>query len=152
MDLKSLNLLWYWHARWVINILFCILFIVVNITIYDNTSKIYLCSYLACYIRQCVVMLHTCLWRSALSVVNDMGYFPGVGTTILGHGRAVQQWWPPFWGFLIQLGPYNFIPQHNPIDLLFLQKNRFVSITLVPEILGPNVGLMIHYNVLCNRF
>ncbi len=52
----------------------------------------------------------------------------GVGTPILGHGREVPQWWPPFWGFSIRLGPY-FIPQHNLIDPSFCRKNRFVSIT-----------------------
>ncbi len=46
---------------------------------------------------------------------------PAVGTHILEHGREVLWWWPPFGGFSIQLGPY-FIPQHVPIDPLFLQK------------------------------
>ncbi len=52
----------------------------------------------------------------------------GGGTHILGHGREVPRWWPPFLRFSIRLGLY-FIPHHNPIDPLFLQKNRFVSIT-----------------------
>ncbi len=30
----------------------------------------------------------------------------GGGTFILGHGREVPRWWPPFWGFSIWLGPY----------------------------------------------
>ncbi len=50
-----------------------------------------------------------------------------VGTPILGHGREVPWWWTSFWGFSIWLGPY-FIPQHDPIDPLFLQ-NWFASIT-----------------------
>ncbi len=46
-----------------------------------------------------------------------------------------------------------FIPQHNPIDPLFLQKKIGLSLShLVPEILGPKVGLFFHQIVLFNRF
>ncbi len=77
---------------------------------------------------------------------------PGVGTSIIGHGREVTWWWPPFWAFSIQLGPY-FIPHHNPIDPLFLEKKIGWSLShLVPEILGPKVGLIFHQNVLFDRF
>ncbi len=47
-----------------------------------------------------------------------------MGTPILGHGTAVMT---PILGFSIRLGPY-LIHQHNPIDPIFLQKNRFASI------------------------
>ncbi len=58
-------------------------------------------------------------------------------------GSAVMT---PFWG-------HYFISQHNPIDPLFLQKKIRLSIShLVPEILGPKVGLIFHQNVLFNRF
>ncbi len=74
------------------------------------------------------------------------------GTSILGHGREVPWWWHPFWRFIIRLGPY-FIPQHDPIDLLFLQKGISVSLShLVPEILGRKFGLLFHQNVLFNQF
>ncbi len=46
---------------------------------------------------------------------------PGLGTPILRHGREVLRWWPPFFKFSIRLGTY-VIPQHIPIDSLFLQK------------------------------
>ncbi len=52
---------------------------------------------------------------------NNLFYIPGVGTPILEHGRDVPRWWPPFLKLSIRLGPY-FIPHHNPIDFLFLQK------------------------------
>ncbi len=53
----------------------------------------------------------------------------------------------PFFKFSIRLGPY-FIPQHNPIDPLFLQKKIGFSLShLVPEILGPKVGLIFHQNL-----
>ncbi len=46
-----------------------------------------------------------------------------------------------------------FIPQHNPIDLFFLQKKIGLSLShLVPEILGPKVVVIFHQNVLFNRF
>ncbi len=51
---------------------------------------------------------------------------------------------PHFFKFLIQLGPY-FIPQHHPIDPFFLQKKIGLSLShLVPEILGPTVGLIFY--------
>ncbi len=44
----------------------------------------------------------------------------------------------------IQLGPY-FMTHHNLIDPFFLQKKIGLSLShLVPEILGPNVGLNFH--------
>ncbi len=58
---------------------------------------------------------------------------------------------PPFWGTSIRLGPY-FIPPHNPIDTLFLQKNQLSLSHLVPEILGPKIGLILHQNVLVTIF
>ncbi len=49
---------------------------------------------------------------------------------------------PRLWDFLIRLGPY-FIPQHNPIDPLILAETINLSLShLVPEILGPKVGLI----------
>ncbi len=56
-----------------------------------------------------------------------------------------------FFLFAIRLGPY-FIPQHNPIDPLFLQKKAVCLSHLVPEILGPKVGLTFHQNVFFNIF
>ncbi len=65
----------------------------------------------------------------------------GRGTHILGHGREVPLWWPAFLRFSIRLGLY-FIPPHNPIDPLFLQEKIGLSLShLVPEILGPKVGV-----------
>ncbi len=76
----------------------------------------------------------------------------GGDTPIFGHGREVPQWWPQFLGFSIRLGPY-FISQHNLIDPLFLQKKIGLSLShLVPEILGPKVGLIFHQNVFFTRF
>ncbi len=76
----------------------------------------------------------------------------GGGTPILGHGREVPWWWPPFGGFSIRLGHY-FIPQYNPIDSQFVVKKIGLSLSyLVPEIIGPKVGLIVHQNVLFNRF
>ncbi len=55
-------------------------------------------------------------------------------------------------GISIRLGPY-FIPQHTPIDPLFLQKKIGLSLShLIPWILGPKCGLIFHQNVLFNRF
>ncbi len=55
-------------------------------------------------------------------------------------------------GFSIRLGPY-FIPQHNPIDPLFLLENIGLSLWhLIQEILGLEFGLIFHQNVLLNRF
>ncbi len=64
--------------------------------------------------------IQTCVW----AICN----IPGLGTPTPVHGREVPRWWPPFWGFSIRLNPF-LITQHNPIDPLFLQKSRFVSIT-----------------------
>ncbi len=52
-----------------------------------------------------------------------------MGTPILGHGREVPRWWPPFWGFSIQLGPQAIL-YLNTIRLTpsFWRKNRVVSI------------------------
>ncbi len=56
-----------------------------------------------------------------------------------------------FWIFY-PIDPF-YIPQHNPIDPLFLQKKICLSLShLVPEILGPKVGLFFHQNVLFNLF
>ncbi len=61
---------------------------------------------------------------------------PAVGTLILGHGREGPRWWPPFWGFSIQLGPH-FITQHNLIDPPLSAEKIGLSLSLlVPEILG----------------
>ncbi len=49
---------------------------------------------------------------SSSSIPQARAWVVGVGTPILGHGREVLQWWPPFSGFSIWLGPY-FIPQHQ---------------------------------------
>ncbi len=58
----------------------------------------------------------------------------------------------PFLGFSIRLAPY-FIPQHNPIDPLFLKKiNLFVSITFRSRDTRTKVGLLFHHNLLFNRF
>ncbi len=46
-----------------------------------------------------------------------------------------------------------FIPQHDLIELLVLQKRIGLSLShLVPEIHGPKVGLCFYQNVLCNSF
>ncbi len=60
----------------------------------------------------------------------------GGGTPILGHGREVLLWWPPFLGYSIRLGPY-FIPHFSPSHLVHL---------------GHKVYLIFHQNVLFNRF
>ncbi len=68
------------------------------------------------------------------------------------HGREVQQWWPPFLRFSIRLGPY-CMPHHDLIDPFSCRKKIGLSVShLVPEILGPKVGLIVHQNVLFNRF
>ncbi len=47
-----------------------------------------------------------------------------------------------FWIFNLIGSPY-FMPQHNPIDPLFLQTKIGLSLShLVPEILGPKVGII----------
>ncbi len=54
---------------------------------------------------------------------------PGTILSYCGHGREqVLRWCPSFLRFSIKLGPY-WMPNHNLIGFLFLQKNRFVSIT-----------------------
>ncbi len=59
----------------------------------------------------------------------------------------------PILGIFNLIGSLFFIPQHNPIDPLFLQKKIGLSLShLVPEILGPKVSLIYHQNVLFNRF
>ncbi len=92
-------------------------------------------------------------WYNFINLICQTWYsrYLWVGTPILRHGREVSRWWPPFWGFTIRLGPY-FIPQHNPIDPLFLQKISLSLSHLLPEILGPKIGLIFHQNVLFNRF
>ncbi len=54
----------------------------------------------------------------------------------------VLWWWPPFFRSSIRLGAY-VMPHHNLINPLLLQKKL---------ILRPNVGLLIHQNVLFNCF
>ncbi len=72
------------------------------------------------------------------------GKTPSVGIPILGHGREVPRWWPPFWGFSIWLGP-SIIPPHTLIDPLFLQKKIRLSLSyLDSEILASKVGLIFH--------
>ncbi len=60
---------------------------------------------------------------------------------------------PPFWDFRSNWVPLLY---HNSIWLTpsFCRNNRFVSIlfTLVLEILGPNLGLIFHQNILFNSF
>ncbi len=59
---------------------------------------------------------------------------------------------PHLLDLLFKLGPY-FIPQHDFIGPLFLQKKISLSLShLVPEILGPKVDLFFHENVLFNSF
>ncbi len=89
------------------------------------------------------LLLRQCMWKWQMLTTNlvrcgrpcglqpapyplGQSPIPGVGTSILGDGRDVLQWWPPFWGFSIRLGPY-FMPHHDLIDPLFLQKNWFIS-------------------------
>ncbi len=67
---------------------------------------------------------------------------PGVGTPILWHGMEVPQWWPPFFFFFNLIGSL-FIPQHDPINSIFLLKKIDLSLShLVLEILGPKFGLL----------
>ncbi len=48
-------------------------------------------------------------------------------------------------------GPY-FMPYHDLIDPLFLQKIGLSQSHLVPKILGPKVSLIFHQNALFNSF
>ncbi len=53
---------------------------------------------------------------------------------------------------MIRLGPY-YMTDHNLIDPLFLQTQISLSLSyLVPEILGPKVGVIFPQNVLFNGF
>ncbi len=68
------------------------------------------------------------------------------------HGREIRWWWPTFVRFMIGLGPY-FMPHHDLIDPIFLQKTISLSLShLVLEILVHNVGLIFHWIVLFNNF
>ncbi len=63
----------------------------------------------------------------------------GEGTHILGYDREVPWWWSLFLKFSLWFGPY-FVPHHDLINPLFLQKTICLSLShLVPEILGPKV-------------
>ncbi len=67
------------------------------------------------------------------------------GTPILGYGREVRQCLTPFFN---PIGSF-FMYHHDLIDILFLQNTNGLSLShLVPEILGPKVGLIFHQNVL----
>ncbi len=58
-----------------------------------------------------------------------------------------------FCGSPCGLQEYFRIPQRYPIDPSFCRKKLVLSLShLVPEILGPKVGLFFHQNVLFNRF
>ncbi len=87
-------------------------------------------------------------WRDSL-VLFSLGGGEGCtvyrawGTPILGHGKEVPRWWPLFLRLLIWLGLY-FIPHHDLIDRpLCAEKNGLSLSHLVPEILLPNVGLIL---------
>ncbi len=57
----------------------------------------------------------------------------------------------PICGILNRIGSLIYIA--NTIQLTsFCRKNRLSLLHLVPEILGPKVGLMFHKNVLFKRF
>ncbi len=65
------------------------------------------------------------------------------------HGRNVSLQWPPFGGFSIWWGPYFTQSDWPPLAA----EQIYLSLThLVPEILGPKIGLIFHHNVLFNRF
>ncbi len=86
-------------------------------------------------------------WEVSMHLWNP----PREDTPILGHGREVQWWWPPFLRFSIWMGPY-FMPHHDPIDSCFLPKKLVCLSHLVPEIFRPKVHLIFHQNVLLNIF
>ncbi len=75
----------------------------------------------------------------------------GGGTHILGHGREVPRWWPPFFRFSIRLGLF-YTSTQSDWPPFSSEKNGLSLSHLVPEILGPKVGIIFHQNVLFNRF
>ncbi len=80
------------------------------------------------------------------------GKVPGVGggTHILGHGREVPQWWPPFFDPIRSIFYTSTQSDWPPLSA---EKKIGLSLShLVPEILGPKFGLIFHQNVLFNRF
>ncbi len=81
------------------------------------------------------------LWCLYNSYSGGLLITSGEGTPILGHDREVTWRWPLLLRFFI---PY-FIPHRALIDPLVLQKKISLSLShLVPEILGPKFGLMLH--------
>ncbi len=102
-------------------------------------------------------------WQVYVSVSGvDAGFsWGGRGeSNILPQGKIARQrgkpgWilpylvMTPFWGFSIRLGPY-FIPQHNSIDPLFLQKKMvcLLSHLVLPSFgqlaSSPAIGLDLH--------
>ncbi len=91
----------------------------------ENTSYLAWLADVVCYIVENYTVGYqqytTNQYSSQYYTPDDCNTTPGWVLPILGHGREVLRWWPPFFGFTFRLGPY-FIPQHNPIDPLFLQK------------------------------
>ncbi len=91
----------------------------------------------------------------------NMGTPPRIGKIwVLPQWGLAPGWVLPYMGMVgdfVVLGIFNkiesyFIPQHNPIDIFFLQKKISLSLShLVPEILGLKFGLIFHQNVLFNR-
>ncbi len=80
---------------------------------HNNTHR-YTCTQIA------VLQCRAVNYKKILSI-QSVFIVPWVGTPILGHGSEVPRDDPRFFKFAIRLGPY-FIPLHNLIDPLFLQK------------------------------
>ncbi len=79
---------------------------------------------------------------------------PRVGTPILGHGTTIGRFGgddPHVLNFQFDLVPFYTITQSDSPPLSAEKIGLSLS-HLVPEILGPNVGLIFHQNLLFNRF
>ncbi len=80
----------------------------------------------------------------------------GGGTPILEHGEELPLYWPPFLTFSDPIGSF-FMPNSILLTPSFCRKIGLCQSHLVPEIIWPKVGLIIHKNlfyfeVFCTNF
>ncbi len=75
--------------------------------------------------------------------------------TLEGEGYShtwVLWWWPPIFEIFYLIGPLLYASSQSDWPPLSTEKIGLSLSHLVPEILGPKVGLIFHHNLLFNSF